>query len=70
MVETYVKNEDAWAHGRLLLVGKQQFIVDRNPPTVEKVRAADRRCCQTSRPILTIWHCALKPHLLLQLGLF
>mmetsp|Transcript_9356 Transcript_9356/g.28148 ORF Transcript_9356/g.28148 Transcript_9356/m.28148 type:complete len:1012 (-) Transcript_9356:263-3298(-) len=37
MVETYVKNEDAWAHGRLLLVGKQQFIVDRNPPTVEKV---------------------------------
>lgn len=36
-VETYEKNADAWAHGRLLQVGKAHFLVDRNPPLVEKV---------------------------------
>lgn len=38
MVQTHVRNDEAWAHGRLLQVGRQQFLVDRNPPTVDRVR--------------------------------
>lgn len=53
MVQTHVRNDEAWAHGRLLQVGRQQFLVDRNPPTVDRVRlrrtALDTRlaCAQT-----------------------
>lgn len=36
-VDTYVKNADAWAHGRLLQIGKEYFVVDLNPPLVEKL---------------------------------
>lgn len=30
-------NEEAWQHGRLLVVGEQQFLVELNPPTVDRV---------------------------------
>ena len=32
-----VSNEEAWQHGRLLVVGTQQYIIELNPPIVEKV---------------------------------
>ena len=32
-----VTNEEAWQHGRLLVVGTQQYIIELNPPIVEKV---------------------------------
>ena len=32
-----VTNEEAWQHGRLLVVGTHQYIVDLNPPIVDKV---------------------------------
>lgn len=32
-----VTNEEAWKHGRLLVVGTQQYIIELNPPIVDKV---------------------------------
>ncbi|DBA65768.1 TPA: hypothetical protein ACH3X2_002808 [Trebouxia sp. C0005] len=32
-----VSNEEAWQHGRLLVVGTQHYIIDLNPPIADKV---------------------------------
>lgn len=34
---THVPNDAAWQHGRLLQIGETGFLVDRNPPTIDKV---------------------------------
>lgn len=32
-----LSNSEAWQHGRLLRIGHESYVVDRNPPTIEKV---------------------------------
>ncbi len=40
MVDSGTANDEAWQHGRLLRVGSATYIVDRNPPVIEKVQPA------------------------------
>ena len=40
-------NGDAWQAGRLLVVGDSRYVVEVNPPTVQKVR-----CCGDSAVML------------------
>lgn len=37
LVQDQVLNQEAWQHGRLLVVGSEHYIIDHNPPIVDKV---------------------------------
>jgi hypothetical protein len=37
VVDGSLSNDEAWQHGRLLRVGNESYVIDRNPPTIEKV---------------------------------
>lgn len=37
VVEDNITNQQAWQHGRLLVVGSEHYIIDHNPPIVDKV---------------------------------
>ncbi|DBA96565.1 TPA: hypothetical protein ACH3X1_015434 [Trebouxia sp. C0004] len=41
-----VSNEEAWQHGRLLVVGTQQYIIDLNPPIADKLLFAEEGLSQ------------------------
>ena len=43
MLPGNVTNEEAWQHGRLLVVGTHQYIIDLNPPIVDKVNSNKSR---------------------------
>ena len=57
-----VSNEEAWQHGRLLIVGDQQYLIDFNPPIVDKARADVVCSCTDATPFLSqqlSYHAAL-----------
>ena len=41
-----LSNNEAWQHGRLLRIGHESYVVDRNPPTIEKVCSEVRMLLQ------------------------
>ena len=44
LVQDDVTNQEAWQHGRLLIVGSDHYVIDYNPPIADKVCVMCKLC--------------------------